>query len=130
MDHSKKTELGRMIDKYGYVQYIAYEESRGELYVSIVVVEITGHDTNGPITTPQSFGGGPEEVAVLSVKADGCSHIGFRDPELSHNWVHVCGTQNMQDTLKMLAWAWNIAYECLKEKAYAEDFKPIKLDVC
>lgn len=50
-----------------------------------------------------------EEVATIFLKWDGCSHVGFRSPEMGKNWVHVCGAEDMERTLRMLRWMWQEA---------------------
>ena len=49
------------------------------------------------------------EVAKIYLKRDGCAHVGFRDPELDNEWVHVCGQTSMEQSLKMLRWMWVVA---------------------
>lgn len=47
-----------------------------------------------------------EECGAIFLKWDGCAHIGLRDPELDSNWVHVCGPEDMEDTLHALRHSW------------------------
>jgi hypothetical protein len=59
-------------------------------------------------------------IAIFSCKWDGCSHVGFRDPSLNKDWVHVCGTRQMVDVLKMMVWAWNLCMEKLISMGFGD----------
>ena len=34
------------------------------------------------------------------------AEITLRDPELGHNWVHLCGADEIRKALDAMAWAW------------------------
>lgn len=68
---------------------------------------------------------GDTVVAVFSVKWDACAHIGFRDDGLGRNWTHVCGAEDMENTLRMLQWAWNLCAQKLAEMGYDDEVREI-----
>jgi hypothetical protein len=126
-DIKNMRELGRLNGCYGRVQHIAYADAPAdECYTSFKVYEVTAWTDDEPILEIGQFG--IQEVATFSVKWDGCSHIGFRDPELGNEWVHVCGSLNMQETIQMLAWAWNLDMDQMKPGS-STDRRKIKLTV-
>ena len=122
------TELGRLTDENNNVCFIAYVENSSRHYIDIRVDQICAWNEQGPILPGVIPDMGVKGAAVFSVIWDGRAHIGLRDPELNKEWLHVCGVDGMRLTLRMLAWAWNLAYEALKQNANV-DMQPIQLEI-
>ena len=107
----------------GQVRYVAKEEGPHSHSVTLRVYEVGAWHSDGRPDLECL-----DEVAHFYVKWDGCSHVGFRDPELNKEWVHVCGSKHMRRTLAMLAWAWNLCAAKLKDKGgWTEDLEPMAL---
>lgn len=114
--------LGEMKNQDGLVVYRAVlDQERGNSHsLTFTVWEITSWESDDEPTDNGI------EVATFFVKWDGCSHVGFRDPSLGSNWVHVCGVKHMVATLDMLKWAWNLAATTLVSRGFpAKNLGPI-----
>jgi hypothetical protein len=122
--------LGTMLDASGkplYRAVIDNADGQGETSHTITfnVLEACGEEMDG---TPlwEDFDGNPYHVARFYVKWDGCAHVGCHlgtdqtKPGTVPGWEHVCGPEQMQRTLAMLGWAWNLAMDVLREKGHDE----------
>lgn len=109
------------VDANGRARWRATFTEVGSHHCDLAVHELDYGAPGEPMTPA------PEEIAILSVKWDGCAHIGFRDPGLGRNWVHVCGAADMAEVLRMLQWAWNLCYEKMPE--YQDEIDLARLDV-
>lgn len=97
----------------GEPQFQARLESRSDTHVALKVFEAHGWGTAPDGTSCPHWD--PEPIVSLSMKWDGCSHLGFRDPVLGKEWVHVCGPEKFEQYLLMLQWAWNLARSLIPE---------------
>lgn len=120
--------LGTMLDASGKPLYRAIiddSDGAGDTSHTITfnVLEACGEETDG---TPlwEDCDGHRRVVARLYVKWDGCAHVGCKFGSLPCNevsaWEHVCGPDQMQRTLAMLGWAWNLAMDVLRKKGHSD----------
>lgn len=110
------------VDDKKMVRYIAKTEDEHSHAVTLRVYQVTAWDGS-----KQDAPDIVEEVAIFYVKWDGCAHIGFRDPTMSKEWVHVCGVREMEMVLRMMAWAWNIAKHELNKRGFTDGLTEINL---
>jgi hypothetical protein len=101
-------------DAHGFIKYIAKVTDEHSHSVTLTIFEVDAWDVAGEPFGPF------DEVAVFYVKWDGCAHVGFRDPGLGKEWVHVCGADYMYMTIKMMEWAWDLAAEMLRRKGFTD----------
>lgn len=113
--------VGNFLDAAGHIRYIANSVDEMSHGVTLKILEVSSWEDDW---SPSTW----EEVAVFYVKWDGCAHIGFRSPELSNEWAHVCGVDHMRQTLAMLVWAWDLAVAILRDRGFNdEDLSRIKV---
>ena len=70
----------------------------------------------------------PVETAVLTMKWDGCAHLGYRDPGLGHNWAHICGTGGFIREHQMLAWLWMLSLKLVGELGFEDEVGTLQFD--
>jgi len=92
---------------------VARARSEHSHSVSITIFDVTGWEDNGSPAEELL-----EEVAVIEMKCDGCSHVGFRCPALNNEWVHTCGAPEMEKYLVTIKWGWNLCVDWLREKGF------------
>ena len=98
------------MDEDGRIRHFMVVESTSDHHFDARVYEVCAWELgDSKIPFAPDEANGFEEVAVISLKWDGCGHVGFRSPQLDSNWVHVCGAHNMMDALEMLRWMWQQA---------------------
>jgi len=104
-------------DAHGCIRYIAIPYDPHSHAISLHIYEVSQWSCDGNNTPDYETA---EEVATMYIKWDGCSHIGFRSPDLGKNWVHVCGADHMKDLMEMLRHFWNACVRELKSRGFDE----------
>lgn len=92
----------------GLPEFYLKVTDRTEYGVTVLIHEVDGWHV--PHTGEYEF---DNEIGTLSLKWDGCAHLGLRDPELDNNWVHTCGPQQFRRYIDALEWAWKTAQDMI-----------------